>query len=205
MVLLSGHYFQFREWIKGIMMNCKFLKIIGIGFILSVSTLANATLIDNGDYTTDTVSGLDWLDWTETLNDTQAEALLEFSGDGWRIATSSEALQLMESHFGISFDGTSPYSISSSASLVDKRNTFTSLMGLISPTASYASIEGFGMMGADLNQAYANFNSPKFGSIGFSAGYAGVALVKDTTVNEPAIITIFALGFAGIGFARRRQ
>mgnify|MGYP000249676154 CR=1 FL=1 len=31
-------------------MNCKFLKIIGIGFILSVSTLANATLIDYGDY-----------------------------------------------------------------------------------------------------------------------------------------------------------
>jgi hypothetical protein len=72
-------------------MTFTFLKIIGIGFILSVSTLANATLIDNGDYTTDTESGLDWLDWTETLSDTQSEALAEFSGDGWRIATATEA------------------------------------------------------------------------------------------------------------------
>ncbi len=79
-------------------MTFKFLKIIGIGFILSVSTLANATLIDNGDYTTDTESGLDWLDWTETMNDTQAEVLLEFSGDVWRIASASEAQDLLRIH-----------------------------------------------------------------------------------------------------------
>jgi hypothetical protein len=59
-------------------MTFKFLKIIGIGFILSVSTLANATLIDNGYYSTDTESGLDWFDWTETLNDTQAERFFTF-------------------------------------------------------------------------------------------------------------------------------
>jgi hypothetical protein len=187
------------------MMNCKFLKIIGIGFILSVSTLANATLIDNGDYTTDTVSGLDWLDWTETVKYTQAEALFEFSGDGWRIATSSEALQLLENHFGISFGGTDVYDIRNSPALIDKRVTFTALMGSISPTHSYATIEGAGTFGADLMSAYAFFSPSVYGSIGWSAGWAGVALVKHTTVTEPAIITIFALGFAGIGFARRRQ
>jgi hypothetical protein len=82
-------------------MMFKFLKIIGIGYLLSVSTLANATLIDNGDYTTDTESGLDWLDWTKTLNYTQSEALDEFGGAGWRIATATEADGLMDIQFGV--------------------------------------------------------------------------------------------------------
>jgi hypothetical protein len=77
----------------------KFLKIIGIGFILSVSTLANATLIDNGDYSTDTESGLDWLDWAETKGMTQGYALSQFSDAGWRAATEIEAFGLMENFF----------------------------------------------------------------------------------------------------------
>jgi hypothetical protein len=85
-------------------MMFKFLKIIGIGYLLSVSTLANATLIDNGDYTTDTESGLDWLDWTKTWDYTQSEALDEFGGAGWRIATATEANGLIDNQFGGSTD-----------------------------------------------------------------------------------------------------
>jgi hypothetical protein len=184
-------------------MTFKFLKIIGIGFILSVSTLANATLIDNGDYTTDTVSGLDWLDWTLTGNKTQAEALYMFSGAGWRIATAAEATGLIANRFGIpgvgsngrpgmqccwpAVDGATPLK-------------FEQLFGLY-----YAMIEGHGLVGADQQNVYANHNPSFYGLIGTRESWAGVALVKGAAVSEPAIIALFALGLVGIGFARRRQ
>jgi hypothetical protein len=193
-------------------MTFKFLKIIGIGFILSVSTLANATLIDNGDYTTDTESGLDWLDWTHTLDDTQAEALLEFSGDGWRIATRSETLNLLENYFGVSL-GVGPTFLNH-VGIDDwaiKYGLFQTLFGLTENDYSAASIDGagsFGALGDGRGSPSGIFaeNDPSY--VGRANQWeisSGVALVKATTVSEPAIITIFALGFAGIGFARRRQ
>jgi hypothetical protein len=191
-------------------MTFKFLKIIGIGFILSVSTLANATFIDNGDYTTDTESGLDWLDWTETMNDTQAEALAEFSDDDWRIATAMEATDLLERYFGVSFLGSSHIVPGDIPNYAANRSTFVPLFG---PTAqstySMMNIEGAGLFGiaADyyLQANYAPYLPNGYGGIGYKNTESGVALVKTSVVTEPAIITIFALGFVGIGYARRRR
>lgn len=57
-------------------MNMKFLKNTFIACILALSFLtnvANAALIDNGEFTTDTATGLEWLDLTETTGITVAE------------------------------------------------------------------------------------------------------------------------------------
>ena len=58
-----------------------------------------AALVDNGSYTTDTVSGLDWLDLTATENLSVSDALA--ANSGWRLATNSE----VEDLFYQSFDG----------------------------------------------------------------------------------------------------
>jgi hypothetical protein len=192
-------------------MTFKFLKIIGIGFILSVSTLANATFIDNGDYTTDTESGLDWLDWTETLNDTQAEALAEFSDDDWRIATAMEATDLLERYFGVSFLGSSYIVPGDIPNYTANISTFVPLFGPTNQSGIYSmmNIEGAGLFGitADyyLQANYAPYLPAGYGGIGYRDADSGVALVKTSVVTEPAIITIFALGFVGIGYARRRR
>ena len=191
-------------------MTFKFLKIIGIGFILSVSTLANATFIDNGDYTTDTESGLDWLDWTETLNDTQAEALAEFSDDDWRIATAMEATDLLERYFGVSFLGSSHIVPGDIPNYAANMSTFVPLFGTTAQGGYLTmNIEGAGLFGiaADyyLQANYAPYLPNGYGGIGYKDTSSGVALVKTSVVTEPAIITIFALGFVGIGYARRRR
>ena len=141
-------------------MNCKFLKIIGIGFILSVSTLANATLIDNGDYTTDTVSGLDWLDWTKTLNYTQSEALDEYSVAGWRIATEAEAKGLILNHFMYTMlDQNGRVLTDSINDFYMKHGQFAALFGttLVNPNfsiaeGSHAIIEGVGLIGSEYSR-----------------------------------------------------
>jgi hypothetical protein len=194
------------------MMNCKFLKIIGIGFILSVSTLANATLIDNGDYTTDTESGLDWLDWTLTKNKTQAEALAQFSGAGWRIATGIEARGLLNDFFGTDFHG--PQEYYDTSLIPDYTVLFPQFIGLFGATSdtaninyfgTYARIDGHSLFGAQNGLIYFPNTIRSYGTPSRRYDWMGVALVKAAAVSEPAIITLFALGFAGIGFARRRQ
>jgi hypothetical protein len=137
-------------------MMFKFLKIIGIGYLLSVSTLANATLIDNGDYTTDTESGLDWLDWTKTLNYTQSEALDEFGGAGWRIATATEADGLMDNQFGVAYYvNTGMSNQSEFVNYAQRYIPFREFIGITYARShilgSYATIEGVGLYGVGYN------------------------------------------------------
>jgi hypothetical protein len=68
--------------------------------ILLVSVQVNAALIDNGDWTTDDESGLEWLDLTETAGKTSYSSAESFY-PGWRYATNAEVVDL----FSILFVG----------------------------------------------------------------------------------------------------
>jgi hypothetical protein len=185
-----------------------FKKLLPLLFLFA-GFQANATLIDNGDYSTDTESGLDWLDWTLTTNKTQAEALTLYSGSGWRIASKSEALGLMDNFFGVDVGAESSNWINGNA-VVDfttKAAVFGARVGLTTgwPGYAYATIVGVGLFGIDTGTVYGATNPGIYGPVSFSSSAMGVALVKVAAVSEPAIIALFSLGLVGIGFARRRQ
>lgn len=74
-------------------------KALAFTTLLVASFSANALLINNGDFTTDTTSGLDWLDLSETSD--QAYNYAESHNPGWRYATNSE----VENLFHQLFDG----------------------------------------------------------------------------------------------------
>ena len=68
------------------------LFAVAMGLLISAS-LTQAALIDNGGFTTDTATGLDWLDMYHTQGNTYNQTLAEIStGElvGWRFATSAE-------------------------------------------------------------------------------------------------------------------
>jgi len=73
-------------------------KILGI-LLFFVFVSADAALIDNGTYTTDTASGLDWLDLSLTTGISMEDALA--ANSEWRYATNTE----VENIFGQLFDG----------------------------------------------------------------------------------------------------
>jgi hypothetical protein len=182
----------------------KFLKIIGIGFILSVSTLANATLIDKGDYTTDTVSGLDWLDWSLTKNHTLESALLKFSDDGWRATTENEASQLISDFFSV-VSGNSTMAGTYIYGFEGNRDKFINLLGrnnTVDPDGEVYAFAGGLLYGVSVSSIYSGSTA---GGSSRALNWAGQSLVRAKPVSEPAIIALFALGFVGIGFARRRQ
>lgn len=82
----------------------KFLRLASAATALFLSTSANSALIDNNTFTTDTVSGLDWLDLTETSNRsyTDINAQLSVGGefDGWRYASFADVTGFLDSFGG---------------------------------------------------------------------------------------------------------
>lgn len=119
--------------------------------IASLMTIgqAQATIVDLGNITRDTSTGLDWLDLTETAGRSYSDISSKFGSglefDGWRYANYNEFLSLMLS-FGV-WDGVSnPLSVSVSA--YPNFLTATNLLGnVVANYGTPASDIGFvGMM-----------------------------------------------------------
>ena len=75
------------------------LKCVTFIFMCLLATNSFAELIDNGDVTTDSDSGLDWLDLTISSGRSFSDVSTQFgsNGDfeGWRYANISEVKQLL--------------------------------------------------------------------------------------------------------------
>jgi hypothetical protein len=183
-----------------------FKKLLPLLFLFA-GFQANAALIDNGDFSTDVESGLDWLDWSLTLDKTQAEALTQFSGAGWRVATAAEAAALISNQFDDGSSVSNGYVIGTPGpSFIAESARFLDLFGGTGLFAgTYATVEGFGLLGFDSVHVFAGYDPLGYGAVDARYTYYSVALVKVAAVSEPAIIALFSLGLVGIGFARRRQ
>lgn len=82
----------------------KYIKTVLTVTTIILSTSVNAALIDNGTYTTDDITGLNWLDLSITGNMTMSEAL--DSQSGWRFATNTEIVNLFNTIFDGYYDNT---------------------------------------------------------------------------------------------------
>ncbi len=83
----------------------KMKKIICLLFFLFTSSV-HAAIVDNGNYTTDTATGLDWLDVTLSQGRSYDDVASQFgtSGDfeGWGFATSAQFVTLLVNATGLS-------------------------------------------------------------------------------------------------------
>ena len=83
----------------------RFLTIaLYLSFLNALSTMAHAAIVDNGNYTTVTATGLDWLDLTETSNRSYIDISSQLGpgGDfsGWRYASLVEMNSLFDAFGG---------------------------------------------------------------------------------------------------------
>jgi len=90
------------------MLQKSIVSMLG-GFLLLSSLCANSAIIDNGAYTTDTATGLDWLDLTTTSNRTfnDVNGNLGAGGEfeGWRYATYSDITTFLNTFGGVVLNG----------------------------------------------------------------------------------------------------
>jgi len=203
----------------------KKIQAIFIGLFLTISSVANAVIVDNSSFTTDTASGLDWLDLTPTLGKTyfQVNGLLQ-SGQaysGWSFATDTQLEGLVSN-----FTGFTPASNANSSTNPNLFDGLITLFGGQTFAGKSANIYGAkGLIGdtafGSLFQvkSFERFNdSPVYGTYtqanNVPDSVVGAFLVRPTkfsltnpatSVPEPETYAMFLAGLGLLGFAKRRK
>lgn len=198
------------------------ITLVAAAAFFALSTQLRASIIDNGTYTTDTVSNLDWLDmsYTDGLSYNQTLALISGGSlNGWRFATSAEFNTLMEHAIG--FPYINNYSTLQFSQLVSLSglmgNTYGGppdyeyLVGYVeSSSLSYADARQFGYIRYSFNEGYvrpeshSGWDSAKDSSDS-NVGSFLVRTSNFSAIPEPTTITIWLFGGMGLAGYRRRN
>lgn len=201
-------------------------------FVLVVGS-TQAALIDNGTYTTDTASGLDWLDVTTSVNMSYNYVSSQFVAggvfEGWRYATADDLLGLVVDFTGvtITMEDTHIYgSFNVNYGLANMlgityvypytHGTVRSLYGLYDLKASvYGGPDGYHEM-SSFSNAYSfddsvnwNFWTPYAGNASDNSAhnFYGSFLVRDVAapVPEPETYTLMLATLAFLSLTSKRR
>ncbi len=203
-------------------MKIKHIIMTIVWLIAMLPSFARATLIDNGYYTTDTESGLDWLDFTETLELSNSEVFagLESGGifEGWEYAISSQVIELFNNAGGSGvYDGSYDSNSHNGAAtkLLDHMGVTYPLHQLyrISTVHFFGDISEPDLAGFSIREWIpdSHFDILEISEYKFALPYAELgkahALVRASSksVPEPSTLAIFALGMIGLASRRLKK
>ncbi|WP_169570276.1 hypothetical protein [Sneathiella limimaris] len=208
--------------------KAKFLAVLA-GFFLTLSSAAAApvSFIDNGTYTSDTQSGLEWLDVNLTAGRNYFDVSSELGSggefEGWRYATAQEFLGLISNWTGITV--TVQHQVVFAEGLLD------GLVSLLGPTSGGVFAEGsnnyfirgvladkvgdwhhqsafiYDMDHVENDADYIYGNGGPYSDYSIEGKY-GAFLVRDIAISAvplPPAILMFGAAIIGLGLISRKR
>jgi hypothetical protein len=187
--------------------------------LLLLGLPVHAALVDSGSYTTDTVSGLDWLNLDKTNGLTMSAALA--ANSGWRYALYTEIDNLYATAFpGIpnpadlgytNIYDNSPQQQSSVNAFIDHFGT-TGYQGTLTVSQGFY----FGESGdvfflgvqrypnLTYSHIYMDYTELRFSDPVYTQDNVGTYLVRTSAVPIPAAVWLVGSALAGLGWLRRK-
>jgi len=207
----------------------KFWKLASVVTTIGFSTSVNASIVSTdwqtaGDnlITHDTVSGLDWLDLTETNNLSYNAVVSELGSggdyEGFRVATSAEVVALW-ANFGIDLTAGAPTanlsyldpSIQVAASVLgnilyeQSPNYPHGVLGYIDTSEHVSPLYTY-LLGAYQTRTDSLYNPADGLSVSVEASYRAQGTYLVSAVPVPAAVWLFGSGLLGlVGVARRKK
>ncbi len=197
----------------------KIWRIASLIVALIISTDVSALLIDNGSYTTDSESGLDWLDLTETIGMSYNDVSSQFGYgglfEGWQYATRNEISTLINAAGG---DGIyNGWSTSNNGIVIPLLELWGSTNGqyesrvLTGDSAGYGNVYFVGLFDdpsyyySSTSDSISMFDDMIFPVL-FGSPVLGSALVRSTvSVPEPTTMWLLGVGVFVLSGAIRRN
>jgi len=194
-------------------------KVTLMATSLVLSSHANAELINHGNFTTDSVTGLDWLDLTQTVNLSYDYVMSQFAAggefEGWTLASRSQVLELLDNA-----GGTGPYEDWSTIN----NGVVTPLLNLWGDFSTDIQNNSVHFMFDEVNEFNQHRLAYLFDTTKSTQGLAndlmridhgfwdgtpstqvGSALVRASVVPVPAAIWLFGSGLIGLSVIAKRR
>lgn len=160
--------------------------------------ISDYSVIGSNNYVTDSATGQEWLQWTETTGMTVTEALSSHQNDGWRIASNEDMASLYSDFF-------SGFTWSSDENVFQDNYDANSYGDGVDNTIVFGDLFGWTLYRDDFYFPNSLDASDRYSGLNISRAYFGSDSDGDTLINIANVISEYTYLGNNYSYAEKAQ